>query len=228
LAVGLPLFGVLCLNELEQSRNPQHQFHAPLVAIVFWALAGALPRAITLISRVVFSSPLAPAPGERGGAMPEPLDEFPVARSIVLHAVWTSSLAVTIFFSLNPLSLTFWDPGADVYWRKLYAPTQRAAEFAKIADLIPPSARVASTDFVHPRYTHCERSYDYSNYRRKVSDNERKVPDDTDYIVIDTQHRYSGMKKPSDVPEYRDHPDEWELLPDKTDGYFIVLKRRRG
>jgi hypothetical protein len=135
---------------------------------------------------------------------------------------------MTIFFSLNPLSLTFWDAGSEWYWKKLYGHSRRAEEFAKIAALIPKPARVASTDFVHPRYTHFERSYDYSHYRRKISGYEHKVPDDTDYIVIDTQHRYSEMKKPSDVPEYRDHPDEWELLPDRTDGYFIVLKRRRG
>jgi hypothetical protein len=30
------------------------------------------------------------------------------------------------------------------------------------------------------------------------------------------------------VPEYRDHPDQWELLPDNTDGYFIVLKRKHS
>ena len=40
LAVGLPLFGILCLNEL--ARDPRHHFHAPLVPIVFWAVAAGL------------------------------------------------------------------------------------------------------------------------------------------------------------------------------------------
>ncbi|HVW01565.1 MAG TPA: DUF2079 domain-containing protein, partial [Planctomycetaceae bacterium] len=40
LAVGLPLFGLLCLNEI--ARNPQHHFHAPLVPVLFWAAAAGL------------------------------------------------------------------------------------------------------------------------------------------------------------------------------------------
>jgi len=226
LAVGLPLFGILCLNEL--ARDPRHQFHAPLVAIVFWALAGGWPRAVDWTSRVIRavakrSSPL-PNPLPRGGGEGTMLGT--TASSLIRHAVWTSSLAMGLFFSLHPLSLTFWDAKSEWHWRKLYGPSQRAVEFAKIADLIPPSARVASTDFVHPRYTHHARSYDYSGYRRKVSGYESKVPDDTDYIVIDTRHRYSDMKTPAEIPEYRDHSEEWELLPDVTEGYFIVLKRK--
>ncbi len=205
LAVGLPLFGILCLNEL--ARDPWHHFHAPLVAIAFWALAGGWPRVLSIVSRRIA--------GETA------------ATAAMRHILWTSSLATGVFFSIHPLSLTFWDSGSEWHWKKLYGTSRRAEEFAEIADLIPRSARVASTDFVHPRYTHHERSYDYSGYRRKVSDYENKVPDDTDYIVIDTQHRYSVMKVPAEVPEYRDHPDQWELLPDETHGYFIVLKRRK-
>jgi hypothetical protein len=208
LAVGLPLFGILCLNEL--ARDPRHQFHAPLVAIVFWALAEGWVRGVALL----------------GWGLRKMRCETASVEVVAAHLVWTSSLATGIFFSLSPLSVTFWDPGSAWYWRTLYGPSQRAEEYAKIADLIPQTARVASTDFVHPRYTHCARSYDYSGYLRKVSGYEAKVPDDTDYIVIDTQHRYSEMKSPTDVPEYRDHADEWELLPDDTNGYFIILKRR--
>ncbi len=46
--------------------------------------------------------------------------------------------------------------------------------------------------------------------------------------MIDTRHKYSDIKTPNDVPEYRDHADEWELLPDETHGCFIVLKRRKA
>ena len=126
------------------------------------------------------------------------------------------------------MSLQFWDPGRLTYWRRLYIPGERATQFAKIESLIPLDARVASTDFVHPRYTHHARSYDYSKYPRKVANYEDKVPDDTDYIVIDTQHPYSEIKTPDQVRELRQHPDDWELLPDETNGYFIVLKRRTG
>ncbi|MFO0917672.1 MAG: DUF2079 domain-containing protein [Planctomycetaceae bacterium] len=208
LAVGLPLFGILCLNEL--ARDPRHQFHAPLVPIVFWALAGGWGRGQALLDY----------------ALKDRCKNVNIQQALS-GLVWTSSLATGFFFSLSPLSMTFWDPGSAWYWQTLYGPNQRAVEFAKIANLIPKSARVASTDFVHPRYTHFERSYDYSHYRRKVSGYEAKVPDDTNYIVIDTRHKYSELKTPRDVPEYRDHPEEWELMPDETDGYFIVLQRRK-
>src|SRR5690349_10104470 len=95
------------------------------------------------------------------------------------------SVSTGMVFAIHPASLTFWDPGRSSYWRTLYVPGERAHQYAKIAHLIPATARVASTDFVHPRYTHDERSYDYSDYPRKVADYEDKVPDDTDYIVID-------------------------------------------
>ncbi len=136
------------------------------------------------------------------------------------------AVATGLVFSIHPASLTFWDPGRTSYWRTLFVPGERATQYAKIADLIPPTARVASTDFVHPRYTHFERSYDYSEYPRKVADYQDKVPDDTDYIVIDTQHPYSKVRSLDQVRELKTQPGQWDVLPDTTDGYFIVLKRR--
>ncbi len=111
----------------------------------------------------------------------------------------------------------------------MYIPGPRAEMFAKIEPLIPPTARVASTDFVHPRFTHHARSYDYSDYRRAVANYEQRVPEDTDFIVIDTRHPYSlqdhgKVLTPEDLPEYQS--GEWDVLPDETGGYFIVLKRK--
>jgi hypothetical protein len=136
------------------------------------------------------------------------------------------ALTTGFFFGIHPASLTFWDSGRSSYWRTLYIPGERPKQFAKIADLIPSSSRVASTDFVHPRYTHFERSYDYSDYVRQVAGYEDKVPDDTDYIVIDTQHPYSKVRSVDQVRELKSEPDKWEVVPNETDGYFIVLKRR--
>ena len=126
---------------------------------------------------------------------------------------------------MSPFGLFFWDANASTSLWKLYAHDPRADHFPKVLAQIPPKARVASTDFVHPRFTHHERSYDYSHYRRRIAGYEDKVPDDTDFIVIDTRHPYSDLKSPDQVRELKDHPDVWELLPDKTDGYFIVLRR---
>lgn len=152
-----------------------------------------------------------------------PVSDRPLRRAACALAF---SLATALFLSTSPLSLTFWDSGRGSYWRTLYVPGERPREFANIADLIPPTARVASTDFVHPRYTHFERSYDYSDYVRQVAGYEDRVPDDTDYIVIDTRHPYSRIQSPSQVRELQREPDRWELLPDRTNGYFIVLRRR--
>ncbi len=184
LAVAVPLFGVLCLNQIAQ--NTQHHFHAPLVPILFWAAGAGLARA---------------------------------PRGFAPRWALASSITTGLLFSLSPAGITFWDPGSAGYWRQWYLPGERAEKFAAVLEQIPASAVVASTDFVHPRFTHHRRSYDYSDYRPQV-------PDDTDYIVIDTRHRYSSVKIPEEVKEYRDDPQTWELLPDQTDGYFIILKRR--
>jgi uncharacterized membrane protein len=212
LAVGGPLFGILCLNEL--AKDPRHQFHAPLVAIVFWAVTAGIPNAIEC-SKIIVARlsevTLSPA----------------LLSTLIRSLLVTTALATNFFFSLGPLGISFWDPGSSWFWRTLYAPSRRAALFAGVPPKIPISSRVASTDFVHPRFTHYDRSYDYSGYRRKVSNYEEHVPEDTDFIVIDTQHRYSEIKNPSEIPEYRDHPEQWELLPDQTEGYFIILMRKR-
>jgi hypothetical protein len=178
-----------------------HHFHAPVIPLLLWAAAAGLSR------RPAFGS---------ARRWPDP------ATLAFSFAFMTS-----ICFSMSPLGLRFWDPGRPAYWRTLYVMDARAKAFAKIEHLIPPTARVASTDFVHPRYTHFERSYDYSDYPRRVANYEDRVPDDTDYIVIDTGHPYSKVHSLADVRELQRDPQKWEVLPDETDGYFIVLKRRK-
>jgi uncharacterized membrane protein len=207
LAVGLPLFGALCLNEI--ARNPQHHFHAPLVAILFWAAAAGLenlPRIAAWCQQRW--SRLNPAVG--GPAV------------VRFAACWglACALGLGLFHSFGPLGLPFWDQYSPGYWRQKYEPGRRAALFPRVLAEIPTGSRVASTDFIHPRFTHYLRSYDYSGYRPNL-------PADTDYLVIDTHGPYSEIRRPDQIKEYREHPQEWELLPDTTEGFFIVLKRRR-
>lgn len=202
LLVGLPIFILLCLNELTKSfPGPFHHFHAPLIPILLWGACASLT-----------CDPSAPDTARR------------IADQ---RGLWILCCAVTtgLFFSLSPLGISFWDSGSPYYWSTLYVPGERAHEFNKVLKAIPLTARVASTDFVHPRFTHYERSYDYSHYPRRVADYEDKVPDDTDYIVIDTGHRYSEIQHYKQTREYRNQRDQWEELPIDTKGYFIVLKR---
>jgi hypothetical protein len=138
--------------------------------------------------------------------------------------------------SITPLGLKFWDHGRTTYWRDLYVPGERSRQFAQIERLVPAASRVASTDFIHPRFTHHERSYDYSDYLRKVAGYRPGVPDDTGYIVIDVAHPYNTPAQVQalqndphrSVRELRDEPDRWELLPETGGGYFLVLKRVAG
>ncbi|GIX05370.1 MAG: hypothetical protein KatS3mg114_1239 [Planctomycetaceae bacterium] len=201
LLVGVPWFLILNLSEI--TRDPRHHFHAPLVAIVFWATASGLGRLQQwLKQRTTWH-----------------------IESILGWWLSSSSLYHAVFFSLSPVGLAFWDPGSHWNGWRLYGPTLRGRLFQPVWEQIPRTARVASTDYVHPRFTHHERSYDYSDYVRKVSGYERKVPDDTEYIVIDTTHWYSRYHRPEDVPEYHEQ-ERWELLPDRSQGYYVVLRRR--
>ncbi len=208
LAVGLPLFGILCLNEL--AADPGHHFHAPLVPVIFWATAVGVGNAGICFSK--FKSLFSPSSSWN-------------ADSFARQFVWASAFTSGLFLSLSPAGITFWDPHASLSLWRLYAHDSRADYIEKVLEKIPPTSRVASTDYVHPRFTHYERSYDYSHYRRKIAGYEDSVPDDTDFIVIDTRHPYSEIKSPDQVRELRTDPDRWELLPDDTDGHFIVLKR---
>lgn len=211
LLTAAPLFGLLCLSKLTRTSAVMHHFHAPLLPIVFWAAAAGLARKQTAQTSAVEAQ-----------------------NSAANRAMFALGCAffTGLFLTRSPLSVSFWDayvedPQADRYWKSQYLPGERAKQFAKVQAAIPPSARVFSTDFVHPRFTHYARSYDYSDFARD-SDAEltQPLPGETYYIVIDVQHRYSQIKSPQDVPAFRDHPDDWELLNLDTDGYFIVLRRR--
>jgi len=201
----LPMFVLLCLNEL--ATDPRHHFHAPLIPLLFWAAAGGLRDWSFLKTGQNRSS----AEKTNGG---------------ICRGKWALAcgLATSLWFSLSPLGVTFWDPGSRWYAAELYLPDERAAAIDEIVELIPQSARVASTDYVHPRFTHHERSYDYSEYARRVAGYEDRVPEDTDYIVIDTGHPYSTVKSLADIRELQNEPENWEVV--RGEGYFLVLKRR--
>ena len=211
--VAVPILGLLCLNEMVKSDpQPHHHFHAPVVAVLFWAAAHSLHR----------------FRGDSSSHLRILSDRFLSSdRLFVPGFVLALCCAVGGVVGMSPLSVRFWDSGSFFYWEKLYVPSERAEKFAAVLEQVPLDARVASTDFVHPRFTHHERSYDYSHYLRRVAGYENQVPDDTDFIVIDTGHYYSDIKDPAQVRELQTQPEKWELLEDRTDGYFIVLKRRR-
>ncbi|MFM8477278.1 MAG: DUF2079 domain-containing protein, partial [Planctomycetaceae bacterium] len=244
LAAGLATFTMLSLIQLgstdpasaaaELPPVPFHHFHAPLLPVLFWAAAAGLkhiqpqssPRLrgggsdseLLRHRETVFNlrSPV------RSLLQPLLLTPAHAARFACLCAAGTALTS-----SLMPCGMAFWSAESPFGWRQLYVPGPRAREFPRVLTRIPMSARVACTDFVHTRLTHCERSYDYSEYLRAVSNYRPGVPADTDYIVIDTSHRYSTVRSAADVRELREQPETWELLPDDTHGLFLILRRRQ-
>ena len=204
LAVGAPLFAALCLNQI--ARNTQHHFHAPLVAIVFWSAAHGLHNI------KLFAAWWA---GRRGRANLITADG---ARFAVIMTLFAAS-GFHFWHAFSPGGLPFWDTYSAAHWSRRYRPSTRAAAFPKVLAEIPPDKHVAATDFVHPRFNHHARSYDYSSYRPDV-------PADVEYLVIDVQGPYSQIRSPADVSEFQKHPERWELLPDNTDGYFYIFKSR--
>ncbi len=208
LLVAGPVFAMLCLLELspldvggaevpsEQMLVPFHHFHATLLPVLWWAAAAGLGRIALARSECA-------------------------ARVAVAFAL-SCSLVTGAFYSMSPLGITFYDPGARFYWRSCYVVSERARMLQAVLQVIPETARVASTDFVHPRFTHYERSYDYSGYRPRV-------PADTEYIVIDAKHPWPGYCLARDISGVREMQaagGDWEEVPVSTKGYFIVLRRK--
>ena len=234
---------------------PFHHFHAPLLPVLFWAAAASLrsnhsassrqagsvhAMAIGLESSRHFPSAVALKIAENADGTPSvsatlkrnqvPLSVHP--QIVPDNAVSAARLAffcaviTGVSVSLMPVGATFWSDTSPFGRKNLYVPGERAAEFQKVLALLPTDARVASTDYVHTRLTHFDRSYDYSGYLRAVNNYQPGVPADTDYIVIDTGHRYSEIKTIDQVRELREEPEQWEVVPNDSEGLFIVLKRK--
>ncbi|MEZ6039013.1 MAG: DUF2079 domain-containing protein [Planctomycetaceae bacterium] len=182
---------------------PYHHFHAPMLPVLFWAAAAGLRGGrIHLLSGAV-------NPGN-------------IARFAFFCALFS---AVTN--SMMPVGLGFWSTQSRTGYARLFVPGPRAEHFNKLAPFLPVTSRIASTDYVHTRLTHCDRSYDYSGYLRAVNNYQPGVPADTDIIVIDTQHPYSVIKSPSQVRELNEQADQWRLREDLSDDYFLVIERIR-
>ena len=198
LCVGLPELGLLLLNKLSfDPPAPVHHFHGPLVPVLVWAAAASLRQ------------------------------PTPARRDRLAAWAYAAALCTGVTAGYGPLSIPFYDPGGEKHFAARYLPGERSEQFAKVIAAIPPDARVASTDYVHPRFTHHERSYDYSGYVRRVAGDTTAVPPDTDYIVLDVRGPYSQIAGPESVRELRESPRGWEVLGLDTGGYFIVLRRRR-
>lgn len=226
LSAGLVTFGMLSLLQFSTAAAglppvPYHHFHAPLLPVVFWA-------AICGLSRF----------GQFRDAAPEQSKGISLPKRSRFSAGEISALAfccclLTAFTgSLSPLGATFWSERSSFGYSQLYSSAdekrqERVASIGPILAQIPETARVASTDYVHTRLTHYERSYDYSDYLRAVNDYQLGVPGDTDFIVLDLAHPYSRIRSVSEVPELTGPETSWQLRADLSNDSFLVLERNR-
>jgi len=218
LLMALPLFVLLMLSPFGKDvAGLFHHVHAPLVPLVVWSAAAGLgnltrPRTVEVQNSRRYT-----------------------AESLATFAL-LASLLTGVSFTLSPLGVKFWDTNHFLgvrrsYWRDLYLPDERARQFEKVDAMIPRTARVAATEFVLTRLTHCEEAYDYGRFRRAIVNYEDRIPDDTEYIVLDLRHPYSqdflsDTAAKGDFREVLREPEMGFRLPDTTDGYFVVLKRR--
>ena len=203
---------------------PYHHFHAPLLPVLFWAAAAGLRRrGSEPVGSDRFVHPWLTRFMKAGR-----VKAIRSVRPVVLaRFAFVCAAFSAVTGSMMPCGVGFWSSQSRTGYSRLFVPGARAEQFAKLAPLLPLTARIASTDYVHARLTHCERSYDYSDYLRAVNNYRPGVPADTDLIVIDTQHPYSAIKSVDQVRELLVEPDQWKVWEDLTDGYFIVLERLR-
>lgn len=174
LAVALPVLGYLTLGEREGMNQPFFHFHAPIVAVILWAMVGGCAN---LSHRFRANN---------------------IARFVCAMA-----FATGIWFGPSPLSWKFHDPYAGLvwqvgypmgpvfkpngqYWRDRYFSPERAESFSKAIELIRPDDRVAATDLVRTRFTHQAACHEYPPLKDHVS------IDDIDVIVLDLAEGYWG------------------------------------
>ncbi|MCP4174742.1 MAG: DUF2079 domain-containing protein [Fuerstiella sp.] len=232
LLAGILTFTMLSLLQFGTDNNnlptvPFHHFHAPLLPILFWAAIAGIGATASDPSYSCDSKPARQDPMSWLRTF-VPRHVSPTSGSLL---VLCCCIGTTVTGSLTPMGAAFWSTRSPFGRQALYHPVnpdqqQRALMAPRVVEQIPLTARVAATDFIHTRLTHCERSYDYSKYLRAVNNFQPGVPPDTDYIVIDTGHRYSDIRSAAAVPELQGETD-WELLPDTTNGYFLLLQRKQ-
>jgi uncharacterized membrane protein len=181
LLVAAPIFAYLALADAPMLRAVQFHFHAPLVGVLPWAAVGGLAN---LAQRTWLPNR--------------------VARFALVVAVLTC-----ILFGRGPMSYRFYDPlfgvprepsppGVQIpelfkpegsYWRDLYLPTPRSQAFREAQQHVRPQDRVAATDYIRTRFTHCQAAHDYPRFRGHVT------IDDVDVFALDRTEGYWGRDR---------------------------------
>jgi len=210
-----------CLLASDENLFGLYHFHAPLVPILMFAavqgvascarmreqgMSETTARVVRRLARLVFLKSLA-AKTQAGGGTPG--TGPPTVRRLAWRIAACSFVAM-VLLGKSPLSIKFWDPTVTMaparpgladdyvrfkhahrYWRWSYVPTERAERFRKVYPLIPESASVASSDFIHSRFTHHRLSHDFPVRPYMSTDRLAEI----DYFVIDIRDKWVSSGK---------------------------------
>ena len=203
LAVALPLFLTLCLNEVIDS--PFHHVHAAALPILLWSAAAGLG----VISRRAFSSQAV----VEGGTT-----DLPAMRTTESWTLWWGRFARAVARDRRVLRT---EPSVDQFLgSRLGVLLARPLRRRQAGRSLRPRAQGDSVqgprglDRLHSPAIHAFRcSYDYSDYPRAVNNYQPGVPPDTDYIVIDTHGPYSKIDARTRCPNIATIPTSGNYSP---------------
>jgi hypothetical protein len=137
------------------------------------------------------------------------------ALALLATLVLVSSLAGNVLFAKSPLSLSFYNPNMQTYWRSLYVPDARSRLFfTEVRPLVPDGASVSATEFAATCFARREHDFVFPD----------GIPD-VDYVVVDTRDKWL----PDKLSQKRTTVEEalkrgsYELLLDE-DGFLVYRK----
>ncbi|MFO0948062.1 MAG: DUF2079 domain-containing protein [Planctomycetota bacterium] len=218
-SVSLPIFGYLMLSDRPALTEPWFHFHGPLIPILFWSTVAGVRGVGRWIS--------------------------PTLTARFLAAL---TLATGVWFGRSPLSWSFHDPHQGVpwqtteegprfeprgsYWKSIYMPQERARAFPSAYATIRSTDRVATTDYLRPRFTHHAAAHDYPTFRGHVT------IDDRDVILLDKTEGWWGRGSENPDRELLRCLREGQCAPGTllavrgrpfevvyNDPYFLVVRR---
>ncbi len=170
LAIALPTFALSFLASRDSLYDIKFYYHTPLIPFFFISAIYGARRLVNWLP-VKFAR----------------LFTKEHALRFVAALLIFSAFFANILQAKSPTSILFYYPHSSFYWRNLYIPKAKALHLAEIKGLIPAEARLATTNFLSPHFTHYKRDYVFPKY----------PPGEVDYIVVDTTERW----QPGDAGE---------------------------
>jgi uncharacterized membrane protein len=163
LAIGLPTFALSFLASRDALYDIKFYYYTPLIPFF---LISAIYGSRRLRNFLI-------------GKLPRFFSQASFLRLLTALIIFTA-LFSNILQSKSPISVLFHHPRSSFYWRNTYVSKPRAHHLAEIKALLPADARLATTNFLGPHFTHYQRDYVFPKY----------PADEVDYLVIDTTERW--------------------------------------